>query len=81
MRYPKLLFLIAEIAYEVPESNEIMRSLPDHRGLGTFVWEPTQSGNRQQLFDRNGAVIPEKMAQYDKIVKDYEVQPGLQGAR
>lgn len=81
VRYPKLLFLIAEIAYEVPESNEIMRSLPDHRGLGTFVWEPTQSGNRQQLFDRNGAVIPEKMAQYDKIVKDYEVQPGLQGAR
>jgi arabinogalactan endo-1,4-beta-galactosidase len=77
-RYPKMLFLIAEIAYEVPDSNEIMHHLPNHRGLGTFVWEPTQSGNRQQLFDRNGAVIPEKMAQYDKIVKDYGLQPALQ---
>jgi len=74
-RYPKLSFLVAEVAFEIPESNEIMHNLPNHRGLGTFVWEPTQSGNRQQLFDRNGAVIPEKMAQYDKIVKDYGVQP------
>jgi len=70
-RYPKLSFLIAEIAYETVESNEIMRSLPDHRGLGTFIWEPTQNGNQQQLFDNRGAVIPEKMAPYDKIVKDY----------
>jgi len=74
-RYPKLSFLIAELAYEVAESNEIMHSLPDHRGLGTFVWEPTQSGNRQQLFDDTGAVIPEKMAQYDKVVKDYGMRP------
>ncbi len=74
-RYPKLSFIVAEVAYEIPESNEIMRALPDHRGLGAFVWEPTQSGNRQQLFDFNGAVIPEKMAQYDKVVKDYQVRP------
>ena len=73
-RYPKLSFLVAEVAFEIPESNEIMHNLPDHRGLGTFVWEPTQSGNRQQLFDRNGAVIPEKMAQ---LRQDRE---GLRGA-
>ncbi len=74
-RYPKLSFLVAEVTFEIAESNEIMHNLPGHRGLGTFVWEPTQSGNRQQLFDNSGAVIPEKMAQYDKVVKDYGVQP------
>jgi hypothetical protein len=52
-----------------------MHNLPNHRGLGTFIWEPTQRGNRQQLFDNTGAVIPEKMALYDKVVKDYRVHP------
>lgn len=70
-RYPKLSFIIAEVAYETTEANDIMHNLPDHRGLGTFIWEPTQNGNQQGLFDRNGAVIPEKMALYDKVVKDY----------
>jgi arabinogalactan endo-1,4-beta-galactosidase len=74
-RYPKLSFLVAEVAYETTESNEIMHNLPDHRGLGTFIWEPTQRGNQQQLFDNNGAVIPEKMALYDRLVKDYAVNP------
>jgi arabinogalactan endo-1,4-beta-galactosidase len=74
-RYPKLSFIIAEVAYETTQSNEIMHNLPNHRGLGTFIWEPTQRGNRQQLFDNTGAVIPEKMALYDKVVKDYRVHP------
>jgi arabinogalactan endo-1,4-beta-galactosidase len=73
-RYPKLSFLIAEVGYETIESNEIMHNLPDHRGLGTFIWEPAWGGNQQQLFDENGAVIPEKMALYDKVVKDYGVR-------
>jgi arabinogalactan endo-1,4-beta-galactosidase len=74
-RYPKLSFLIAEVGYETTESNEIMHNLPDHRGLGTFIWEPTQNMNQQQLFSPNGAVIPEKMALYDKVVKDYGMAP------
>jgi arabinogalactan endo-1,4-beta-galactosidase len=67
VRYPKLQFLIAEVAYETKEAIEIMRSLPDHRGLGTFVWEPTLNGNGQALFDNTGAVIPEKMSVYDQV--------------
>ncbi len=70
-RYPKLSFLVAEVAYETTEANEVMHSLPDHRGLGTFIWEPTQNGNQQGLFDRSGAVVPEKMVLYDKVVKEY----------
>ncbi len=49
-RYPNLYFVIAEIADEVRSSNDIMHALPDHKGLGTFIWEPTQNGNRQGLF-------------------------------
>jgi hypothetical protein len=52
-----------------------MHHLPDHRGLGTFIWEPTQRGNQQQLFDGNGAVIPERMARYDQLAKDYGLRP------
>jgi arabinogalactan endo-1,4-beta-galactosidase len=72
-RYPKLLFIVAEVGYETAEANKIMHDLPGHRGLGTFIWEPTWNNNRQQLFDDNGAVIPAKMAPYDKVVKDYGV--------
>src|SRR5206468_10655963 len=49
VRYPKLSFVIAEVAAETKEAAEIMRSLPDHRGLGTCIWEPTSSGNAQEM--------------------------------
>ena len=70
-RYPNLKFLVAEVGFETIEANEIMHSLPDHRGLGTFIWEPTLGMNRQQLFDNHGAVIPDKMGLYDQVVKEY----------
>jgi arabinogalactan endo-1,4-beta-galactosidase len=70
-RYPNLSFLIAEMAVEVLETNEIMMDLPDHKGLGTFIWEPTAGNNRQALFDRRGNVIPERMALYDQVVEQY----------
>jgi hypothetical protein len=65
MRYPDLLFAIVELGSETKESLEIMRSLPNHKGLGTVIWEPTSNGNGQALFDDAGAVIPDKMAAYD----------------
>lgn len=42
--FPELSFAIAEYNPERTEANEIMHDLPDGRGLGTFFWEPTQSG-------------------------------------
>jgi arabinogalactan endo-1,4-beta-galactosidase len=65
VRYPNLSFVIAEVASETKDSLEIMRSLPNRKGLGTFIREPTSNGNGQALFDNTGAVIPEKMAAYD----------------
>lgn len=37
-------FVIAEYNPERTRANQIMRDLPDGRGLGTFFWEPTQGG-------------------------------------
>jgi arabinogalactan endo-1,4-beta-galactosidase len=69
MRYPKLSFVIAEVGSEAAEAVDIMGGLPDGRGLGTFIWEPTSNLNGQALFDNTGAVIPERMAVYDKVLR------------
>ena len=61
---PNSSSLLLKSRMKTADSNEIMRALPDRRGLGTFIWEPTERGNQQQLFDNTGAVIPEKMAPY-----------------
>jgi arabinogalactan endo-1,4-beta-galactosidase len=42
--FPDISFAIAEYNPERTRANQIMRELPDGRGLGTFLWEPTQSG-------------------------------------
>jgi arabinogalactan endo-1,4-beta-galactosidase len=70
-RYPQLLFMIAELAVEVKETNEIMLGLPDRKGLGAFIWEPTANNNGQALFDYSGNVIQGRMALYDQIVEEY----------
>jgi arabinogalactan endo-1,4-beta-galactosidase len=70
-RYPSLSFLIVELAADVLETNQIMHQLPDGKGLGTFIWEPTANNNGQALFDRRGAVIPERMRLYDEVAKEY----------
>lgn len=52
---PDLQFVIAEYNPERTEANRIMRDLPDGRGVGTFFWEPTQSGAwGQSMFTRQG---------------------------
>lgn len=38
-------FVIAEYNPERTKANRIMHDLPDGRGLGTFFWEPTESGS------------------------------------
>lgn len=42
--HPALKFVIAEYNPERTRANEIMRDLSGGRGIGTFFWEPTQSG-------------------------------------
>jgi arabinogalactan endo-1,4-beta-galactosidase len=70
-RYPKLMFVIAEVDAQALEANDIMKGLPVGRGLGTFIWEPEASNANQQLFDNRGVVIPDRMAVYDQVVEKY----------
>lgn len=60
-----LSFVIAEYNPERTEANQIMADLPDGRGLGTFFWEPTQSGTwGASLFDRNGDALEANAAAF-----------------
>ncbi len=43
--HPDLKFAIAEYNPERTAANQIMHDLPDGRGLGSFFWEPTSSGD------------------------------------
>jgi arabinogalactan endo-1,4-beta-galactosidase len=53
--YPDLKFAIAEYNPERTQANRIMKELPDGRGLGTFFWEPTRSGEwGESLFTWQG---------------------------
>ncbi len=42
--FPDLEFAIAEYNPDRTAANRMMKNLPGGRGLGTFFWEPTQSG-------------------------------------
>jgi arabinogalactan endo-1,4-beta-galactosidase len=57
-RYPQD---IAVVEYSVPnvrEINDIVREVPNGKGLGTFIWEPTGWAG-PALFDRDGNTKPE----------------------
>ena len=46
----------------------IMRSLPNGRGLGTFFWEPTQSGAwGPSLFTYSGGVFRANAADFQEL--------------
>jgi arabinogalactan endo-1,4-beta-galactosidase len=66
-----LSFVIAEYNPERARANQIMRDLPDERGLGTFFWEPTQSGGwGQALFTFTGNAYtanPDDFAEFDAL--------------
>jgi arabinogalactan endo-1,4-beta-galactosidase len=79
--YPNLKFLIAEYSAEQRAAGDVMFGLADKRGRGTFNWDPTRSYEtlpNDPLFRTNGAwnryvAIPEKMALYEQMAKDYGI--------
>lgn len=74
-RYPTLSFVIAEYSQEKRAANDIMRGLPDQRGLGTFIWEPTRW--MEAVFDRQGQRYDGNalLDTYSKIAGDYGLAP------
>lgn len=73
--FPDLSFAIAEYNPQRRLLNDIMRELPDRRGLGTFFWEPTQSGSwGNALFSWQGnraSANAADFAEYDQMKADY----------
>lgn len=73
--WPELQFVIAEYNGEGRLLNDIMQELPDGRGLGTFFWEPTESGFwGDAIFTRQGntyQAIPQHFDVFDGMVSDY----------
>lgn len=68
---PDISFVIAEYNLERTRANQIMRDLPNGRGLGTFFWEPTQSGSwGTAMFALSGTTYhasPEDFAEFDAL--------------
>jgi arabinogalactan endo-1,4-beta-galactosidase len=58
---------LAEYSDNHRKVNDIIFNLPDGKGLGTFIWEPTGWG--EALFDRSGT--NERMDYYPEMVKAY----------
>ena len=74
-RFPALAFAIAEYNPQRRLLNDIMRELPAGRGLGTFFWEPTQSGAwGQAMFTWQGnraSANAADFAEYDQMKIDF----------
>jgi arabinogalactan endo-1,4-beta-galactosidase len=51
-RYPDKGLLVLEYSARKRYVNDLMFNTPDHKGLGTFIWEPTR--HREALFDKGG---------------------------
>ena len=76
--FPELSFVIAEYGLERRRANDIMFNLPEQRGLGTFLWEPTQSGVwGGSMFSYSGSSYQadaEAFAEFDAIRDDYGLE-------
>ena len=76
-RFPNLKFAMAEYnadpnsATEIRQANDIIFKLANHQGLGTFFWEPTESGAwGPGLFTQTGnaySASSSAFAQYDAM--------------
>jgi len=69
--FSTLSFAIAEYNPERTQANQIIHGLPNGRGVGTFLWEPTQAGAwGTSLFTYSGGVFRAQttaFAEYDTI--------------
>jgi arabinogalactan endo-1,4-beta-galactosidase len=57
-RYGKPIVVVEYSVPNIRAINDIVRGLPDGRGQGTFIWEPTKWGG-PALFDAMGNTKPE----------------------
>jgi arabinogalactan endo-1,4-beta-galactosidase len=68
-RYEQPIIVVEYSRPDIREINDIVRGLPDGKGLGTFIWEPTK-WRGGALFDQHGNTRPE-IDIYADMARDY----------
>jgi len=68
-RYKQPIIVVEYSVPNIQEINEIVQGLPDGKGLGTFIWEPTK-WRGGALFDLQGKTKPDIEA-YQKIIEGF----------
>ena len=71
-RYEKPIIVVEYSVPNIREINNIVRELPNGRGLGTFIWEPTK-WHGGALFDQHGSTRTE-IDIYAKMAREYRLQ-------
>ena len=67
--YPNLKFVAAEYSDSKQLTNDTFYNIPNKRGLGTFLWEPTNWG--EMAFNSSGQALSQYMTIYDNIAATY----------
>lgn len=67
-RYPQEIVVVEYSTPYVLEVNEIVRSLPNGKGRGACIWEPTHPGHGN-LFDKDGKALP-ALEQYHLVASN-----------
>ena len=57
MRYPQYGLIAAEYSYHKRELNDAVYQLPERRGIGTFIWEPTR--HHEAILDAHRTIGPD----------------------
>jgi arabinogalactan endo-1,4-beta-galactosidase len=68
-RYKQDIMVVEYSVPNVRQINDIVHRLPNGKGLGTFIWEPTK-WEGPALFDTKGSTKPE-IDVYPKMAEDY----------
>ncbi len=68
-KYAKLLFLAAEYSDSKQLVNDTIYNIANKRGLGAFIWEPTNWG--EMAFSSSGQALSQYMSIYDSIAATY----------
>ena len=68
-RYKQDIMVVEYSVPNVRQINDIVHGLPNGKGLGTFIWEPTK-WEGPALFDDKGNTKPE-IDVYPEMAKEY----------
>ncbi|MEI7732001.1 MAG: glycosyl hydrolase 53 family protein [Verrucomicrobiota bacterium] len=70
-RYPWPI-IVVEYSEHKREVNSIVQALPNGKGQGTFIWEPTEWG--EALFKKDGQALP-SLELYPELARSFKTTP------